>query len=85
MDRLIALVALRWKLELRAMRWAPERLVGLLVALPMLLLMSAFATGAVFLGVRSLAASDPDVLLPLASLAATWGAFGCSPLLRAWR
>lgn len=71
MDRLIALVALRWKLELRAMRWAPERLVGLLIALPMLLLMSAFAAAAVFFGVRSLAASDPEVLLPLASLGAT--------------
>jgi ABC-2 type transport system permease protein len=70
-DRLIALVALRWKLELRAMRWAPERLVGLLVALPMLLLMSAFGAAAVFFGVRSLASSDPEVLLPLASLAAT--------------
>jgi ABC-2 type transport system permease protein len=70
-DRLIALVSLRWKLDVRALRWAPERLVGLLIALPMLLLMSAFATGAVFFGVRSLAASDPDLLLPLASLAAT--------------
>jgi ABC-2 type transport system permease protein len=70
-DRLIALVGLRWRLEIRAMRWAPERLVGLLVALPMLLLMSAFATAAVFFGVRSLATTDPDLLLPLASLAAT--------------
>jgi ABC-2 type transport system permease protein len=56
---------------MRVMRWAPERLVGLLVTLPILLLMSVFATAAVFLGVRSLATSEPDLLLPLASLGAT--------------
>jgi ABC-2 type transport system permease protein len=82
-DRLIALVGLRWRLELRAMRWAPERLVGLLIALPMLLLVSAFASAAIFFGVRSLARSDPELLLPLASLAATMvGLFWLfSPLL----
>ncbi|HVR72540.1 MAG TPA: hypothetical protein VMT87_17025 [Vicinamibacteria bacterium] len=53
------------------MRWAPERLVGLLVALPVLLLMSAFATLAIFLGVRSLATTEPELLVPLVSLGAT--------------
>jgi ABC-2 type transport system permease protein len=70
-DRLIALVGLRWRLEVRALRWAPERLVGLLIALPLLLILSAFATVAVFVGVRSLAATDPEMLLPLVSVAAT--------------
>jgi ABC-2 type transport system permease protein len=56
---------------MRAMRWAPERLVGLLVALPVLLLMSAVATAAIFFGVRSLAETEPELLLPLASLGAT--------------
>ena len=46
-------------------------MVAALVALPFLLLMSAFATAAVFLGVRSLLASDPELLLPLLSVAAT--------------
>ena len=65
------------------MRWAPERLVGLLLALPILLLMSAFATAAIFLGVRSLATSEPDLLVPLASLGATVVGFFwlLSPLL----
>jgi ABC-2 type transport system permease protein len=70
-DRLIALVGLRWRLEVRALRWAPERLVGLAIAAPMLLLLSAFATVAVFLGVRGLAAADPEMLLPLLSAGAT--------------
>jgi ABC-2 type transport system permease protein len=56
---------------MRAMRWAPERMIGLLVAMPLLLLMSAFATAAIFLGVRSLATSEPELLLPIASLGAT--------------
>src|SRR5688500_17353868 len=74
---------LRWRLELRALSWAPERLIGALIALPFLLLMSAVATGAVFVGVRSLAASDPEMLLPLLSVAATMvGLFWLlSPLL----
>jgi ABC-2 type transport system permease protein len=45
--------------------------VGALIALPFLLLMSALATAAVFVGVRSVATSDPELLLPLLSLAAT--------------
>jgi ABC-2 type transport system permease protein len=70
-DRLIALVTLRWRLEMRALRWAPERLVGLLVAVPFAVILSVFATGAVYVGVRSLAASDPEMLPPLASAGAT--------------
>jgi ABC-2 type transport system permease protein len=45
--------------------------VGALIAVPILLLMSALAAAAVFLAVRSLAASDPEMLPPLLSLAAT--------------
>lgn len=71
MDRLRALVGLRWRLELRAMRWAPERALGLALAVPALLLFSAFATVAVFVGTRALAASDPGLLLPVGSLLAT--------------
>jgi ABC-2 type transport system permease protein len=82
-DRLIALVGLRWRLEARALRWAPERLAALLVTVPLLLVLSVFGTAVVFIGVRSLAGSDPELLQPLASLAATMvGVFWLlSPLL----
>jgi len=70
-DRLIGLVLLRWKIELRGMRRAPERLVAMALLLPVLALSAAVATGAVFLGARSVAARSPDLLLPLVSALAT--------------
>jgi ABC-2 type transport system permease protein len=70
-DRLIGLVLLRWRIELRGMRRAPERLVAMALLLPVLALSAAFATGVVFLGARSVAARSPELLLPLASTLAT--------------
>jgi ABC-2 type transport system permease protein len=71
MDRLIALVLLRWRLDLRAMLRARERMVGLLFVMPVLLLFSLFVAAAAFLAVRSLASTDSALLLPLASAIAT--------------
>jgi ABC-2 type transport system permease protein len=70
-DRLIGLVLLRWKMDLRGLRRTPERLVGMALLLPVLALSSAFAAGAVFVGTRTVAARDPDLLLVLTSLLAT--------------
>jgi ABC-2 type transport system permease protein len=70
-DRLIGLILLRWRMDLRGLRRTPERLAGLLLLVPLLALSAAFATGAVYFGARSLAARDPDLLLPLASVLAT--------------
>lgn len=83
MDRLIALVLLRWKTELRAIARARARLLGLLLVLPGLLLFSGLGAIVVYLGVRALEARSPEALLPLLSAAAT--AVGCmwvlSPLV----
>jgi len=70
-DRLIGLVLLRWRMELRGMRRAPERLLAMALLLPVLALSAAFATGAAFFGARSVAARSPDLLLPLGSALAT--------------
>jgi len=82
-DRLIALVALRLKLDLRALARARERALGLLVMAPGLLLFAAFASLAVFFTVRGLAGAAPHTLLPAVSAAATLlGVFWVlSPLL----
>ena len=71
MDRLIGLILLRWKMDLRGLRRTPERMAGLVLLVPLLAISAAFATGAVYVGARSLGARDPDLLLPLASLLAT--------------
>ena len=71
MDRLTALLLLRWRMELRFLRRAPERIAAVLIGVPVLLLFSALAAAFVFFAVRSLAASDPALLLPVLSLAAT--------------
>jgi hypothetical protein len=70
-DRLTALLVLRWRMELRFVRRAPERIAGFLVAVPLLLLFSLFAAAFAFFAVRSLAASDPGLLMPVLSMAAT--------------
>jgi hypothetical protein len=70
-DRLTALLVLRWRTELRFLRRAPERIAGFLIAIPLLLLFSAFAAAFAFFAVRSLAASDPGLLMPVLSMAAT--------------
>lgn len=83
MDRLIGLVLLRWRMDLRGLRRRPERAAGVVLLLPLLLLSTAFATGFVYVGARSVAAHEPDLLLPLVSVIATAiGAFWIlSPML----
>ena len=71
MDRLIALVALRWRLDLRAVTGAREGMLGLLLAAPGLVLLSAAASLLVGSGVRLLERADPGLVLPLLSAVAT--------------
>lgn len=71
MDRLIALVSLRLKLELRALLGRRERAFGLLLLVPGLLLGTAVSSGFVFFGVRALARTEPALLLSGLSAAAT--------------
>lgn len=71
MDRLIVLVVLRWRLELRALSRGRERIVGLLLAIPGLLAFSGFGSLLVYFGVRSLEVARPEAVLPLISVAAT--------------
>jgi ABC-2 type transport system permease protein len=70
-DRLIGLVLLRWRMDLRGLRRAPERAAGLLFLLPLLAVSALFAAGAAFVGARSLSAGRPDLLLPAVSAVAT--------------
>jgi hypothetical protein len=81
--RLIALVLLRWRTDLRGFGSGRERGLGLLLAVPGLLLFSVVGSFVVFFGVRAVAGADPGALLPLMSLAATGiGLTWClSPLL----
>ena len=67
MDRLIALVALRWRTELRSLLRARERTLGLLLLIPSLLLFSGLASLLAHVGLRVLEARGPELLLPLAS------------------
>lgn len=68
MDRLTALVLLRWRMELRSLAWARERLVGLLLMLPFLLVGSAVTAFLAYVGIRGMAARSPEILLPALSL-----------------
>jgi hypothetical protein len=70
-DRLIALVLLRLKLELRTMLYARERRLGLVLAVPFLLAFSAFGSLLAFAGVRSLASADAELVAPVLSAVAT--------------
>lgn len=83
MDRLITLVLLRWKLEIRGLLYARERRLGLVLAVPFALLFAACGAVLAFGGVRSVAQADPEMVLPLLSAVATGiGAFWIlSPLL----
>ena len=71
MDRLIALVTLRWRMDLRGLFGARERLVGLVLLVPTLLLGSLAASAVTFFGVRALERTQPGWVLPLVSAAAT--------------
>jgi ABC-2 type transport system permease protein len=70
-DRLIALVALRLKLDLRAVLGARGRLLGLVVALPAVVVLSAAASVVAFALVRLVERAQPELLLPLLSALAT--------------
>jgi hypothetical protein len=82
-DRLIALLGLRAKLELRALSRARETVVGLLLMIPGFLLMAGFGSAAAFFGLRHLAVESPSLLLPGVSAVATLlgGFWVLSPLL----
>lgn len=83
MDRLIALLLLRWRMELRGLFAARERLLGLLLAVPFSLLLALGGAVFAYFGVRALSAAQPELLPALASGAATAvGLFwALSPLL----
>jgi ABC-2 type transport system permease protein len=82
-DRLIAIVALRFRLDLRALFGSRVRLAGLLLALPGLAIVSGIQSVIAFFGVRFLDARAPEALLPALSAVATLAGvvFLLSPLL----
>jgi ABC-2 type transport system permease protein len=82
-DRLRALVFLRWKLELRGFLRARERGIGALLGLPFLLLLSGAGTLLAYGGVTALGRSGPGTTLAVLSAVATgFGVFWVlSPLL----
>jgi len=82
-DRLIALVSLRLKLELRGLLGRRERAVLLFLALPGLLLGAVFTSFLAFIGIRALTAAEPGLVLPALSAVATLIGLGwaLSPLL----
>jgi ABC-2 type transport system permease protein len=82
-DRLIALVLLRWRLEARAVLGSRGRLLGLLVALPALGFLSLTAAFAAFAFARLAERGQPELVLPaLSALAAVFGlTWALSPLL----
>jgi hypothetical protein len=71
LDRLTALVLLRFKLEVRALSRARERAIGLLLMAPGLLMFAAAGSFVAFFGVRGLMRAAPEALLPTLSAAAT--------------
>jgi hypothetical protein len=81
--RLIALVWLRWRLALRAISARGERVLGLVLMVPGLLLFSGFGATAAFFGARALGQTQPQAVLPaLSALATGLGLFWTlSPLL----
>jgi ABC-2 type transport system permease protein len=82
-DRLIALVRLSWKIELRGLLRARARLVGLLLAVPVLAFVSLMTTLLILVGLPILEARAPGAVAAVLSAVAT--AFGLmwtlSPLL----
>ena len=68
---MIALVALRWRMELRGFRRTPGRLLGMVLVAPLLLLSSLFGAVVAFAGTRALSAADAGLALPVLSALAT--------------
>ena len=83
MDRLTAIVGLRLKLEARAIAGSRGRTLGLLLALPALLLFSGASALAAFALVRLASRTEPELLLPvLSALATLFGVtWALSPLI----
>ncbi len=67
MGRLLGLVLLRLRLELRSFTGARERALGLLLVVPGLLFASGLVSFLVFVGVRALQRAQPEALLPVLS------------------
>jgi ABC-2 type transport system permease protein len=82
-DRLVALVALRFKLELRALSRARESVAGLLMMIPGMLLFAGVGSFFAFFGLSHLEQARPDWTLPVVSALATLVGFfwALSPLL----
>jgi hypothetical protein len=82
-DRLIALVGLRFRLEARAIAGSRGRKLGLLFALPALALFSAASAFGAFALVRLVSRTEPGLLLPaLSGVATLFGlSWALSPLL----
>jgi ABC-2 type transport system permease protein len=82
-DRLIGLVLLRWRVEMRTLGMARERVVALAVVVPAMLLFSLLGAAVLLIAVRSVASSDPELLRPgLSALATVVGLFWMvSPLI----
>jgi ABC-2 type transport system permease protein len=82
-DRLIALVALRFRIEARVLLGSRGRALALLVALPALLLFSAASAFVAFSLARLLERVEPELLLPALSAVSTlFGlTWSLSPLL----
>jgi hypothetical protein len=70
-DRLIAIVLLRWRTELRFFARARARLAGLLLLLPGLVLSALLGFALFYFGVKMLNATHPTLVLPLLSAVAT--------------
>ncbi len=83
MDRLIGLVVLRWRMDIRGLTWARERLLGVLLLVPGLLFFSVLGSVLVFWLCSAVEGAHPGSLLPLLSALATLvGVFwSLSPLL----
>ncbi len=71
MGRLLALVALRLRLEARSLTGRRERILGLLLLVPGMLMASAVVSALVFVGVRALDRAQPEAVLPVLSAVAT--------------
>lgn len=71
MDRLTALVLLRWKLELRGYLRARERGIGVALGLPFLLLLSGIGSLMAYGAAGALARSGPGTALAVLSAVAT--------------
>ena len=83
MDRLIALVALRWRLEARAVSGSRGRMAALLVAVPALGFFSLASAFVAFSLTRFAERAQPELTLPaLSALATLFGlTWALSPLL----